>query len=140
MYRKANAMLSLSEAAELTGMTRQGLGKALRSGRLSGTRNENGEWLVDMAELQRVYEIVNPPTRPKPEETGLTTEATDHSRTDVLEREIELLRERIRDKDDVINDLRRRLDTSEDQRTQLNAVLVAQNEQNRVPFWKRLLG
>lgn len=55
--------MTLSEAATVVGLTRQGLLKAIRDGRLSGQKDANGIWKVDTAELFRVYE----PATGKPE-------------------------------------------------------------------------
>lgn len=129
-------MLSASQAAKAVGITKQGLMKAIREGRLSASKDANGAYQVDPSELFRVYE----PVRPEKPGTEPTTNASGHNRTEMLEREIELLKERLRDKDDVISDIRRRLDNSEEAREKLNAVLVAQSERDRVPFWRRLLG
>ena len=47
-------------AAEAVGMTRQGILKAIRTGRISAKKNPVGEWEIDPAELHRVY----PPMKP----------------------------------------------------------------------------
>jgi len=51
--------LSLSEAAELTGKSRTTLWRAVKSGKLSGQKGENDQWLVHLSELERVYSRVN---------------------------------------------------------------------------------
>lgn len=48
--------MSLSEAARWAGVTRATIHKALKSGRLSGRKDEAGEWRIDPAELERVYQ------------------------------------------------------------------------------------
>lgn len=48
-------MLSLTEAAKATGLTRPGLLKAIQSGRISATKNDQGNWQIDPSELFRVY-------------------------------------------------------------------------------------
>lgn len=52
-------MLTVSEAAEEVGLTRAGLHKAIKEGRISATKNAKGQWQVDPAELFRVYQLVN---------------------------------------------------------------------------------
>ena len=47
--------LTLTEAATVVGITKQGLLKAIRDGRLSGEKDANGIWKVDTSELFRVY-------------------------------------------------------------------------------------
>jgi hypothetical protein len=52
--------MSLSEAARWAGVTRATIHKALKGGRLSGQKNESGEWRIDPAELERVYQPGKP--------------------------------------------------------------------------------
>lgn len=47
--------ITLAEAATAVNLTKQGLLKAIRDGRLSGQKDTNGIWKVDTAELFRVY-------------------------------------------------------------------------------------
>ena len=49
------AMVTLSEAARLTGLGKTTLARAIKSGRLSATRTEFGSYAIDPAELHRVY-------------------------------------------------------------------------------------
>lgn len=49
------AKLSLRKAAEQFDVSRPTLTKALKIGKLSGQRDERGAWLVDTAELARLY-------------------------------------------------------------------------------------
>lgn len=50
---------TLTQAAEATGMTRQGVLAAIRRGTVSAKKNEQGQWEIDPAELHRVYAPVN---------------------------------------------------------------------------------
>jgi hypothetical protein len=52
-------LLTLSEAAKETGLSRTAIFKAIQSGRLSASKNDNGHFLIDPAELFRVYKPVN---------------------------------------------------------------------------------
>jgi hypothetical protein len=47
--------MNMSEAAQWTGKDRSTLLKAIKAGRLSAEKNADGEWLIDPAELARVY-------------------------------------------------------------------------------------
>src|SRR4051794_12746044 len=51
-------MLNLREAAEHVGMSKSSIFRAIKTGRLSATRDEHGGVQIDPAELARVY----PPT------------------------------------------------------------------------------
>jgi len=47
--------MSLTEAAKWAGVTRPTIFKALTSGRLSGHKDDSGQWRINPAELERVY-------------------------------------------------------------------------------------
>ncbi len=51
--------LSLGQAARETGKSKSVIYNALKSGRLSGRRNDKGEWEIDPAELFRVFSPQN---------------------------------------------------------------------------------
>jgi excisionase family DNA binding protein len=53
--------LTLSEAARAYGVSKGTISKALSSGRLSGSRHEDGSWEIDPAELARWMETVSKP-------------------------------------------------------------------------------
>jgi excisionase family DNA binding protein len=46
-------MLTVGEAAELCGVSRSTISHAIRTGKLSATRREDGSWSIDNAELAR---------------------------------------------------------------------------------------
>jgi excisionase family DNA binding protein len=50
-------MLTLGQAARLTGTSKTTLTRAIRAGRLSATRREDGGYRIDPAELARVYTV-----------------------------------------------------------------------------------
>jgi hypothetical protein len=55
-------VLSIRDAAKEAGVSRSAIFRAIRSGRISAPRKENGDYAIDPAELFRVFE-------PKPAET-----------------------------------------------------------------------
>ena len=44
-------MLTLAEAAKETGLTKPAILKAIQKGRVSATKDDKGQWLIDPAEL-----------------------------------------------------------------------------------------
>lgn len=54
--------LSMGRAAKVAGVSKSTLSRAIKSGKLSASRSEGGGWLIDPAELARVYEGCNPAT------------------------------------------------------------------------------
>ncbi len=86
--------MTLTEAARWAGVTRPTIFKALKSGRLSGRKDEAGEWRIEPSELERVYELR------KPGDTAGNTELSMPDIADALavrDREIALLREALDD-------------------------------------------
>jgi len=51
-------MLSLSEAARVSGQSKSTIWRAVNSGRLSVTRTYTGDYQIDPAELHRVFSLV----------------------------------------------------------------------------------
>lgn len=118
------ATVSMTKGAELAGVSKGTVSKALKSGRLSYAEKTDNGYLIDTSELFRVFP-------PKQKET------VDESRSDTpdgnretlmnsvgLQREIELLREQLQDRDGVVSDLRQRLDKSEEERREAQARVI----------------
>ncbi len=84
---RGDHMLTLGQAARLTGTSKTTLTRAIKGGRLSATRREDGVYAIDPAELTRVYSVkVETPA------TRNATPARDWSDTVALQVEVELLR------------------------------------------------
>jgi len=112
--------LSAKEAAAQVGMSRQGIMKAIHQGKISAQKDLNGQWAIEPVELFRVYE---PVSCTQPDATSLQ-ENTPKGATEPLERENELLWKMLADKDDVIADLRARLDAEAEERRRLSMILT----------------
>jgi excisionase family DNA binding protein len=78
-------ILSLGQAARLTGLGKTTLARAIKAGRLSATRNETGGYRIDASELARVFPF------PAPDETGFATTPVVHHAT--TEDQVATLRE-----------------------------------------------
>jgi hypothetical protein len=101
---------SLSQAAKVTGKSKSSISRAIETGRLSANRN-GGLFEIDAAELHRVFPL-------KIDTDGVPLNGSkivprndldDHgtgNNFSILEREVELLRERLGDKETQIDDLR----------------------------------
>jgi len=80
--------ITLREASEKVGVTRQTLMKAIKTGRVSAEKSDNGEWRIEPVELFRVWPPVNGVQQPlQPDLTGGNTPG--------LQAENRLLREQI---------------------------------------------
>lgn len=60
--------LSLRQAAAAFAVSRTTLIKALENGKVSGSKDDAGQWQIDPAELARVYKARPAQTRPKPDQ------------------------------------------------------------------------
>lgn len=144
----------VAEAAKRAGVERTTLYRKLQKGEISATQDSAGTKLIDASELLRVYpdaDVLTPlPDVTPPHEATEATLAV--ALEPVLQQELQLREQRIKDlerqleqvrhdKNDVIDDLRRRLDDESQERRRLTAVLTDQ----RPPapprgFFKRLFG
>lgn len=52
-------MLTLGQAARLTGTSKTTLTRAIKAGRLSATRHDDGSYGIDPSDLARVYDIIH---------------------------------------------------------------------------------
>lgn len=108
------SQVTISEAAKLVGRDRKTLYKDIKAGRLSATLSATDVRQVDTAELIRVYgelgdtgdsraTVANPQ-----EATAKATEATTELRVKLAaaEAELEQMRERLKERDGHISDLR----------------------------------
>ena len=116
---------TLKQAAIAIGKSKPTVLRAIQAGRISAVRDETtGGWLIDPAELHRVYS-------PAAVETVHDVEMTNgviNNETVLLRREIEILREeRERERQEAqttIADLRRRLDAEAEERRRLTMLLA----------------
>jgi hypothetical protein len=113
---------TVGQAAKATGRSKPTISRAIKTGAISATKNDDGSYTIDPAELHRVFPSISLSSNDNPEILRSETPALQAT----LQREIELLRERLADKDAVIDDLRRRLDTEGEERRRLTAILTDQ--------------
>ena len=131
---------SLKQAAEATGKSKPTILRAIQSGKISAKKDDHNEWLIDPAELHRVYE---PVTR---NDTRTVVERNDEipNETASLRREVEIRDERLiaieaeRERErltlqETIADLRRRLDAEAEERRKLTMLLTDQRKAELEP-------
>ena len=104
--------LTLRQAADLCGASRSTIHRALKSGKLSGNRLDDGAWDIDPSELARVFpwDISEPVQR---DNSGQGKEGTSEKEA-VLAVKVEMLEHQLERERDTIADLRKRLDRAED--------------------------
>jgi Helix-turn-helix domain len=129
---------TLKQAADATGRSKSTIFRAIESGRLSAQRNEHGQWMVDPAELRRVYAPLS--------DAGIDSDATPSGENALMR---ELLTERnkriasletmVESLEGVISDLMMRLDREADDRRRITAQLTGllTDESTRKGGWLR---
>mgnify|MGYP003374091757 CR=1 FL=1 len=107
---------TLGQAAKATSKSKPTLSRAIQSGRMSGQKQLNGSYLIDPAELHRVF----PPVSSSGNATGDMKLSETQSNPSILQAQLETLREeRERERQQLqatIDDLRRRLDSESEAR------------------------
>lgn len=124
---------TLGEAAKATGKSKATISKAIKSGRISASKGDTGAFCIDPAELHRVYP---PIPKSEHEETPKETQAntTEPGDFKALQARLEVIQERLADKEAVIADLREDRDKW---RHQATALLEDKRPKG---FFKRLFG
>ena len=124
---------TLGQAAKATGRSKPTIQRAIKNGSISASKAIDGSYEIDPAELHRVF----PPANDTGNAEQHLKQSDTPSDTNALQREVGVLRERLADKDGVIEDLRRRLDQSEQERRdkdrQLTALLTDQRPEKQEP-------
>jgi len=96
-------MLTLGQAAKETGLSKPSISKAIKTGRLSAVKTENGEYQIDPVELFRVYPVTS-----KPKADTLQKETL--GLPNGLQAALDAMRELLGQVEGERDDLRRRLD------------------------------
>lgn len=135
---------SLSEAAKATGKNKTTIQRAIKNGKISASKGDSGSYEIDPSELHRVF----PPTatqrdaqHPQSNDTQQRNFASNHNNLErilELEKSLAVAHEKAHglesQKDqmtDTINDLRKRLDSSEGRVT----ALLTDNRPKRISWW-----
>lgn len=120
--------ITLREASEKVGVTRQTLMKAIKTGRVSAEKADNGEWRIEPVELFRVWPPVNEMQPPLQE--GLTS-----GDASGLQAENRLLREQVAELREERNAWREQA-----QRLALTDQRATPQPSPQPSFWSRLFG
>ena len=120
--------LNVSQAAQAVRKARSTINRDIANGKVSVTRNAKGQPYIEIAELERVYGTVDIGTVTEPVQIGHYGTPKNDNSDSALVTEIQLLRERLADKDSVIDNLRHRLDSEAEERRKLTALLTDQRK------------
>lgn len=123
------------QAAKATGVATATITRALKNGKISGQKDESGAWMIDPAELHRVFPPIakqhsETPSMKEPETPRATHERTPE--TIALEREVQTLRE-------ALSDAREDRDKWRDMAERLS-LAPPPPATGKLGFWARLTG
>jgi predicted site-specific integrase-resolvase len=90
--------VTLGQAAKQLGIGKATLSRYLKQGKLSGQKQQDGSYRIDVSELDRIRTMLRPHQEPSTEHSTTPLE------TRMLQREIDLLRETLAHKDKLIED------------------------------------
>ncbi len=140
---------TLSQAAAATGKNKATIQRAIKSGKISASKNTSGTYEIDPSELHRTFDATTQRVMKQPNATirNITQQGDkphDNSalhRIANLEKELAVAEERksgfegqMRHLSETVDDLRKRLDQSE------GRVTALLSDQRPKGFWRRLLG
>lgn len=118
---------TLGEAAKATGISKASISRAIASGRISAAKKDDGSFSIEPVELHRVY----PPKSAVPvtqtvSETIRNPSADTRNTPDsnVLQARLDAALEQLRDREGTIDDLRHRLDRSDEERREAQARVI----------------
>jgi len=140
--------LSAAQAAVEVGLSKAGIIKAIRTGKISAEKDALGQWQIQPVELYRVYSPVNgngQGTVPSRSHEVDESQRQDIDRLQVeldgLRQQVTLLAVSIRDKEAVINAKDDLIDVLRGENTRLTAVITQLSPtHSKKGWWARLLG
>uniref|UniRef100_UPI00321B2632 hypothetical protein n=1 Tax=Paracoccus sp. SSK6 TaxID=3143131 RepID=UPI00321B2632 len=99
------------QAAKVSGKSKSTINRAIKAGRLSAQRHEDGTYGIDPSELFRVFpKDQGEPKAAEPKEPTGTPSASE----EILRVKVQMLEAQLEREQDTVADLRKRLDRAED--------------------------
>lgn len=114
---------TLGQAAKATGKSKPTISKYISDGKISIISKDKSGYKIEPSELFRVFT----PLQVNTDKNLQSLTPKINSSNSALEKEIDLLREMLSDKDSVIGDLRERLDGETEERRKLTMMLTDQS-------------
>ncbi len=97
---------TLGQAAKATGKAKSTISKAIKSGKLSASKENGGSYQIDAAELHRVFPIEQETVSSEQPETPVSHTSNAEIRIAVLEAELKAAERRAEDLREQVEDLR----------------------------------
>ena len=128
------AKLTLGQAAKQVGKSKPTISKAIKDGKLSGEKNDNGVYQIEVSELLRVYDAVSETT-----EAAAASPAPEASAVSEVEKRF--LTEKVADLEARLTEMKDERDTAQKEAREDRARMMALIEDKRPKgFWSRLTG
>lgn len=119
---------TIGEAAKATGASKSTISRALKSGRISGQRCEDGSFSIEAGELHRVFPVQSRATASDAANDALRNPISidsDASEVRVLQERIKGLQEQLRTVEEHSRETNLRLDQSTEQQMRLTLMLTS---------------
>lgn len=131
-----------NEAAKATGKNVATITRAIKSGKISAYKDDNGAWRIDPVELHRSFPaFAQTLQNTKMQRDANPPQKLNTSIDNTLQEELSTLRERVRSQDQLLDDraeqiadLRIRLDREGEERRKLAAVLTDQRGSGLISY------
>lgn len=143
-YGEQPMALTIGEAAQQTGKSKSTLSRAIKQGKISASRNDDGSFSIAESELFRVYKRVWSATveaaQNATNDANATRNATPEKDIEIatLRAELHAAREKIDDLKQMADEIR---EDRDNWRQQANRLLAApQQQEQKKGFWDRLRG
>lgn len=129
-------LLTLGEAAKLTGKSKPTISKAVKDGKISGNKID-GVYQIEVSELTRVY-----PAKPSiAKEQATTTSATNADADEIAELKLKHLEEKLREAEQRLTKAELERDQAvQDARDDRNKFMALLEHQKPKGLWARLSG
>jgi len=130
-------MFSLQQAARAAGKSKPTLLRAIKAGKLSASRHEDGSYSIDPAELARVYPLTGDIAGLVKRSVAGNGAGTDPA---ISPGEVDGLQLLLAEREETIRDLRQRLDREAEERRAMaeeRRQLLALLTGPRRPWWRR---
>lgn len=117
---------SVSRAAKETGLSKSTISRAIKAGRISAEKRDDGSYLIEPAELFRVYPRggAQPPDSTPDEQPP----ATPSQETQILQVKLEMTEAMLEREKETVADLRKRLDAATERVLSLTKVAQPHDE------------
>lgn len=119
---------TVGQAARAVGKSKSTISRAIDSGRISGTKRDDGSYVIEPVELHRVFPPASTATVEQRSDDAVRDLGVDGGATvelRVLQERVEGLHRELRHRDDQVRDLNSRLDEAHEEKMRLTALLVA---------------